>query len=234
MKTPLVSLIIPAYNEAETINSVLLDTVKVMKGLGVPYEILVIDDCSTDNTALAAISSKVKVRFFSNAANKGKGYCIRKGVENAEGEIIVTLDSDGEHKPKEIPGLLKPLLEGTDIVAGSRFLGNTQNVTSSLNMLGNHMFNIAIMLLTGRRVSDSQTGFRAMKKVVFQKLNLQSDGYEIETEITVKSLLNGFTFKEVPITVERRKYDVSKIKVFSDGRKILSTIIRSSFSPIIH
>jgi glycosyltransferase involved in cell wall biosynthesis len=234
MKTPLVSLIIPAYNEAETINSVLQDTFKVMEGLGVSYEIIVIDDCSTDLTALAAVTSKVKVRFFSNATNKGKGYCIRKGVENAEGEIIVTLDSDGEHKPKEIPGLLAPLLEGTDIVAGSRFLGKTQNVTSSLNMLGNHMFNIAIMLLTGRRVSDSQTGFRAMKKAIFQKLNLQSDGYEIETEITVKSLLNGFTFKEVPITVERRKYDVSKIKVFSDGRKILSTIIRSSFSPIIH
>jgi hypothetical protein len=164
----------------------------------------------------------------------GKGYCIRKGVENAKGEIIVTLDSDGEHKPKEIPDLLAPLLEGVDIVAGSRFLGDGQNVTTKLNQMGNYFFNLAIMLLTGKQVSDSQTGFRAMKRSIFQKLNLCSDGYEIETEITVKSLMNGFTFKEVPVTVERRKHSVSKIKVLSDGGKILTTIIRSSFASIEH
>jgi dolichol-phosphate mannosyltransferase len=88
------------------------------------------------------------------------------------------------------------------------------------------------MSLTGKIVSDSQTGFRAMKKDVFEKLNLQSDGFDIEAEITIKSLLNGFTFKEIPITIEKRRYNLSKIKVFSDGRKILTTIIRSSLSNV--
>jgi glycosyltransferase involved in cell wall biosynthesis len=234
MKDSLVSLIIPAYNEEKTIARVLVDTSEVMQSLAVPYEILVIDDGSTDNTEFAILTSKVKAKFFSNELNMGKGYCIRRGVEHAKGEIIVTLDSDGEHQPKEIPDLLAPLLEGVDIVAGSRFLGNAQNVTTKLNQVGNYFFNLAIMLLTGKQVSDSQTGFRAMKRSIFQKLNLRSDGYEIETEITVKSLMNGFTFKEVPVTVERRKYNVSKIKVLSDGGKILTTIIRSSFASIEH
>jgi dolichol-phosphate hexosyltransferase len=234
MNGTLVSLIIPAYNEEKSIARILADVHEVMQSFSTPYEILVINDGSTDNTEFAVLNSKVKTKFFSNESNMGKGYCIRRGVESARGEIIITIDSDGEHNPREIPRLLTPLLEGTDIVAGSRFLSTSKNVTSRLNMVGNSFFNIAIMLLTGRRVTDSQTGFRAMKKTIFKKLNLQSYGYEIETEITVKSLMNGFTFKEVPVTVQRRRYDVSKIKLLSDGRKILSTIIRSSFSPIEH
>jgi glycosyltransferase involved in cell wall biosynthesis len=231
----LISLIIPAYNEEETIGDVISSTVEIMNSLGYSFEIIVVNDGSTDKTKLAAaLSSKQGVRIFSNESNRGKGYCLRKAAMYMKGDILVTLDSDGEHNPKEIPDLLAPIFEGFDIVAGSRFLGNSRNVTSKLNQVGNRFFNTAIMVLTGKRVSDSQTGFRAMKKGIFEKLKLQSDGYEIETEITVKSLMNGFTFKEVPVTVERRKYDTSKIKVFSDGKKILATIIRSSFSPIEH
>ena len=91
------------------------------------------------------------------------------------------------------------------------------------------LFNIAIMTLTGRQVSDSQTGFRAIKRDVLDKLNLESDGYEIESEITVKSLVYGFKFIEVPITVERRRYNMSKLKILSDGRKILATIVKANF-----
>ena len=108
-------------------------------------------------------------------------------------------------------------------------LGNAKHVTSNIHQLGNDFFNLAIMGLTGRVVTDSQTGFRAMKKDVFGKLNLQSDGYEIETEITIKSLMNGFSFVEVPITVERRRFNASKIRILSDGKKILTTIFRSRF-----
>ena len=90
------------------------------------------------------------------------------------------------------------------------------------------------MGLTGRLVTDSQTGFRAMKKSIFDELNLQSDGYEIETEITVKSLMNGFSFMEVPITVERRRFSTSKIRILSDGKKILTTMFRAVFSNFEH
>ena len=89
------------------------------------------------------------------------------------------------------------------------------------------------MTLTGRIVTDSQTGFRAMKKDIFEKLDLQSNGYEVETEITIKSLMNGFTFLRGSY-YNRRKYNASKIKLLADGKKILTTIIRSSFLTIKH
>jgi glycosyltransferase involved in cell wall biosynthesis len=223
-----VSIIIPAYNEEKTVGTVIRGTSEIMDLYGLPYEIIVVNDGSTDNTVQVASSTR-KATVFSNESNRGKGYCLRKALKYAHGDIIVTLDSDGEHKPKEIPDLLNPLFEGHDIVSGSRFMSNRPGATTKLNQVGNFLFNTAIMTLTGKQVTDSQTGFRAMKRGIVEKLDLQSDGYEIETEITVKSLINGFCFKEVPITVERRKYNMSKLKIISDGKKILSTIIQSSF-----
>jgi glycosyltransferase involved in cell wall biosynthesis len=222
-----VSIIIPAYNEEKTIGNVISSTAEIMDGLDVPYEIIVVDDGSTDKTGL--IASTYKVIVLTNNVNRGKGYSLRHALKHAQGSIIVTIDSDGEHKPKEIPDLIEPLYSGTDIVAGSRFLGSQSQVTTKLNIMGNFLFNTAIMTLTGQRVTDSQTGFRAIKKDVLDKLNLESDGYEIETEITVKGLRNGFVLKEKPISCERRKYSISKLKVLTDGTKILKTIIRSNF-----
>jgi len=84
------------------------------------------------------------------------------------------------------------------------------------------------MLLTGKPVTDSQTGFRAIKKEIIDELNLKSDGYEIETEITMKSLMNGFICKELPITCQRRKHSASKVRILYDGAKILKAIVRAS------
>jgi glycosyltransferase involved in cell wall biosynthesis len=223
-----ISVIIPAYNEENTIGLVITNTAEILDGLKVPYEIIVVNDGSTDKTGLVA--STYKVTVLTNKENRGKGYSLRHALEHAQGDIIVTLDSDGEHKPKEIPDLIEPLYSGADIVAGSRFLGSQAQVTTKLSEVGNFFFNAAIMALTGKRITDSQTGFRAMKKTVVDQLNLESDGYEIETEITVKGLRNGFSLKEKPISVERRKYSISKIKLLSDGKKILQTIIKSNFN----
>ena len=225
-----VTVIIPAYNEEETIGSVLHDTISIMDNTRLPYEIIVVDDGSKDKTGL--IASGYKALVLTNETNRGKGYCLRRALLHAKGDIIVTMDSDGEHNPKEIPDLLNPLFNGTDIVSGSRFLGTQMEYTTKLNQIGNLLFNTTILSLTGKYVSDSQTGFRAMKKEVLQKLNLESDRYEIETEITVKSLRNGFTFKEIPISYERRRYSLSKLKIISDGTRILKTILKANFSPI--
>jgi glycosyltransferase involved in cell wall biosynthesis len=225
-----VSVVIPAFNEQRSIGHVIEETTSVMDDLGVPYEIIVVNDGSTDKTG--QVATRYKATVLTNERNRGKGYAIRRGFEQATGDIIVTLDADGAHSPKEIPDLIDPLSNGTDIVGGSRFLGNKGFSTTRLNRVGNFIFNTAIATLTGKRVTDSQTGFRALKKEVLEKLNLASSGYEIETEITVKSLKNGFTFEEKPISCKQRQFNASKLRVLSDGAQILKTILKANLAKV--
>lgn len=229
MQSSVISVVIPMYNEERTIGDVISNTISTMDSLRMPYEIIAVDDGSTDNTR--RIATRYKAIVLSNGRNRGKGYALRKGFRHAQGNIVVTVDSDGAHKPKEIPDLIHPLFNGVDMVAGSRFLGHDGKYsTSRLNRLGNFLFNITIMTLTGKRITDSQTGFRAFKKEVLQKTNLKAIGYEIETEITVKGLKNGFVYQEKPITCKKREYNASKLKILSDGMKILKTIFKAKFT----
>ncbi len=232
MQRQAISVIIPAYNEEKSIGLVIEQTTQALDSLQVPYEIIVVDDGSSDNTS--RVASKYKTTVITYPQNRGKGYALRQGFEQAQGEIIVTIDSDGTHKPKEIPDLVTPLYNGTDIVAGSRFLGTDNDSTTQLNRIGNYIFNTTITALTGKRITDSQTGFRAIKKQVLDKMNLNSTGFEIESEITVKGLKNGFKFQEKPITTEKRRYNLSRVKILRDGQRIFKTIIKSNFSKIEH
>jgi glycosyltransferase involved in cell wall biosynthesis len=226
MQNSVISVVIPAYNEQKTIGNIIEETTQIMDALGMPYEIIVVDDGSIDRTR--EIASRYKATVLSNGKNQGKGYALRKGFQHAQGDIIVTIDADGSHNPKEIPDLINPLFNGTDIVAGSRFLGQEKDHTSKLHTVGNYLINMTIMILTRKKITDSQTGLRAFKKEFLQKTNLASYGYEIETEITVKGLKNGFAFQEMPISCNRRKYNVSKLRILSDGFKILKTILTSA------
>lgn len=223
-----VSVIIPAYNEEKTIGNVIKETISIMDGQLMPYEVIVVNDGSTDQTG--QVASKHKARVLSNEKNRGKGYSIRKALEQAQGDIIITIDSDGEHNPKEIPDLLDPVLGGIDVVSGSRFMSENKYATTKLNRIGNFVFNTAILALTGNYITDSQSGFRAMRRKVLEEISLKSDGYEIETEITVKGLKNGFIFRERPITCKRRLFNVSKVKLVRDGTKILKTILLESLA----
>ena len=121
MLSSVVSVVIPAYNEEKTIGDVISETISVMESLKLPYEIIVVDDGSTDDTGQIAARYKATVLF--NGKNQEKGYALRKGFQHAQGDIIVTIDSDGARNPKEIPDLLHPLLNGIDMLAGSRFVG---------------------------------------------------------------------------------------------------------------
>lgn len=232
MRHSVVTVIIPAYNEEETIGNVITETAGIMDCMNLPYEIIVIDDGSTDKTGLNASNHKAIV--LSNPKNRGKGYSVRRALQYAQGDIIVMIDSDGEHSPKEIPDLIDPLFNGTDIVSGSRFMTHNVHATTKLNRIANAMFNLSILALTGRTVTDSQTGFRAVKREVLESFNLESEGYEIETEIIVKSLRNGFTFEEKPITCERRQNRISKVKLLRDGTNIFKTILKTSFARVEH
>lgn len=226
MQNSVISVIIPAYNEEKTIGIVIEETAQVMDTLGLPYEIIVVDDGSTDRTK--EMASRYKVTILSNGQNHGKGYALRRGFQHAQGDIIVTIDADGSHKPKEILELINPLFNGIDITAGSRFLGDGKDHTSKLHMLGNHLINATIMVLTRKLVTDSQTGLRAFKREFLKKISLESCGYEIETEITVKGLKNGFKFQEIPISCRKREYSISKLRILSDGVRIFKTILKSA------
>jgi glycosyltransferase involved in cell wall biosynthesis len=232
MSRSVVSIVIPAYNEEQTIGEVIEETIAVLDSIHLPYEIIVVDDGSTDKTREVAFRHKAIVLHRDD--NRGKGNAIRKGLQFAQGYIIDTIDSDGSHRAKEIPDLIRPLHSGADIVAGSRFLGRNRQFTSEINKVGNQMMNTTIKILTGREVTDSQTGFRAFKREFLNHVTLESDGFDIESEITIKGLRNGFKFEEIPITCEPRLYDISKVRRLSDGLKIMKTIIRSSFAKIKH
>ena len=228
MHPPLISVIIPSFNEERTVGTVIENTISVVESLGNPYEIILVDDGSTDRTK--EMAQKYKTTLLTNGGNMGKGTALRKGFKQASGDIIVTIDSDGEHDPKDIPDLIYPLYNGSDITTGSRYLGDGKDSTYRLNRIGNFIFNRTIRLMTGENITDSQTGFRALKKEALEKLDLESTGYEIEAEITMKGLMKGLVFQEIPINYQKRKYNISKIRTVRDGIKIFSTILKARFT----
>jgi glycosyltransferase involved in cell wall biosynthesis len=156
----------------------------------------------------------------------GKGYALRAGFAKAKGDVIVTIDSDGSHRPEELPRVLAPVLEGkADLVIGSRYLNQKNVAARKLNAFGVKLFNIFIELLTGVAITDSQSGYRAMKRAVLESQKLKSGTYEIESEMLVKTAKKNFRVTEVPISFEQRTYGTSGVDPVADGFKILLSII---------
>jgi glycosyltransferase involved in cell wall biosynthesis len=220
----LISVVVPVFNEELTIGNVIKRLALVMQKLGFKYEIIVVDDCSADRSLHFSKMSGVKV--FSLKIHMGKGYALRAGFAKAKGEIITTIDSDGSHRPEELPRLLTPVLQNkSDLVIGSRYLGQTPVAAKKLNIAGVRLFNFLVKILTGIGVSDSQSGYRAMKSAVLRSMSLKSGGYEIESEILVKTARYGFSVVEVPISFEQRTYGTSRLDPMLDGFKILLSIL---------
>lgn len=225
-----ISVIIPAFNEDGTLGSIIERTRKILGAFGMPYEIIVADDGSTDETARIALSQDVIL--VSNTHNKGKGHALSQGIAKASGSIIITMDADGSHRPEEIPKLLYPMLKknpGVPVVIGSRFTGCIEpKAISKLNLAGNVIFNLMIRILTGRRITDSQSGFRAYRRHVLEKLKVESLGFAVDTEMILKVFKENFRMKEIPITCRRRICSNSRLSPVKDGLHILKTIMAVS------
>jgi glycosyltransferase involved in cell wall biosynthesis len=201
----------------------------VAQKLGFKHEIIVVDDCSTDRSLEFSKSQNVKV--ISMNEHMGKGYALRVGFAKAKGEIITTIDSDGSHRPEELPRLLTPLLQDkADLVIGSRYLHQKPVATRKLNALGVRLFNILIRVIARAEVSDSQSGYRVMKTEILRNMRLKSTEYEIESEMLVKTARQGFRVSEVPITFEQRTYGRSRLDPVVDGFKILLSIVSAYFA----
>jgi glycosyltransferase involved in cell wall biosynthesis len=224
LKQVLVSIVIPMYNEVKTIGSVIECVQTVMKSLGLNYEIIVVDDHSFDNSLMVA--KRYPVRLYRLTMHGGKGMGLRAGFAKARGDIVVTIDSDGSHRPEELPRLLRPLLtDRADLVIGSRYLSRQSVDAKELNMFGVKLFNLIIQMFIGVHVTDSQSGFRAMKRDVLAIEHLKSCGYEIETEMLVKTAKSRFRVLEVPISFKQRTYGSSGVVYLNDGFRIFVSII---------
>jgi len=222
-----VSIVIPVFNEELTIGDIVARTRSTLEQFKLPYEVLVIDDGSVDRSAEISQASEAVVL---REAHQGKGHALRLGFERAKGDVIVTLDSDGSHQPEEIPLILRSMMENkVDFVIGSRFFDTDVNNAKipDLNRIGNRMFSDLIRLFTGVKISDSQSGFRAIRSSVIKKMRLNSRGYEVESEMLVKALKMGVRVAEIPISFEQRTVGKSKLDPLKDGTKILYSIITS-------
>jgi glycosyltransferase involved in cell wall biosynthesis len=209
-----VSIIIPAYNEEKTI----LEVVDKVLKLKLEKEIIVVDDGSTCDARriLSNFIKNKKLRVIRHKKNMGKGFAIRTGLENATGEIIVIQDADLEYPPIQILNLIKPILDGkADVVYGSRFLGNIENM-SFTHTIGNKVLTFITRLLYGSNITDMETGHKAFKKKVIDGITLNAKKFEIEPELTAKILMKGYEIVEVPVDYTARSKGEKKIGV-KDG-----------------
>jgi glycosyltransferase involved in cell wall biosynthesis len=220
----LVSIIIPAYNEEKNLGNVLSELKRYAKLVQMENEIIVVDDGSVDKTKEVATQNGAKV--LVNKTNQGKGYSLKCGFKFAKGKIVITMDADGSHDPKDIGKLVFPVLNGTDIAVGSRF--NTKEgkkTTTRVNLFGNRLISLFFLIITGNIITDTQSGFRAYKSEVLKKIAVTSKRFEVETELTLKPIMSGFSMKEVPIFVRKRNSGISHVNPIKDGLKIMKQMI---------
>lgn len=212
-----VTAVIPAFNEFQTLSEV------VLRSLPFVDRIIIVDDGS-DTPLVQLLPSHDKLTVVRHRMNLGKGSALKTGVVMAmqgDEEAIVLLDGDGQHAPEEIPHLLAPLQEGrAEVVFGVRELDDRMPFVMRI---GNQFFSLATKILFGIRVSDTQSGFRAFHRHVYQKIKWDSARYEVESEIIVNVGKARIPFVEVPIeTIYRNKYKGTTI---FDGIRIFVTMI---------
>jgi glycosyltransferase involved in cell wall biosynthesis len=226
--TPYLSIVIPVYNEEQIIGSLLDKVKRVMDAYQQSYEILAVDDGSTDNTARVAADSGVRV--VSHPYNMGNGAAVKTGIRNARGKVLVLMDGDGQHDPQDIPELLQHIPK-YDMVVGSRSGSSSQGVFH--RRLANKVYNLLASYITHQRIVDLTSGFRAIKRDVAKKfVYLLPNTFSYPTTITLSMLKAGYSLKFVPITVNKR-IGQSKIRLLQDGVRFFLIMLKIAtlFSP---
>lgn len=216
------SVVIPAYNEQENMGSVLE---KIKKITPSDTEIIVVDDGSTDNTA--EIAKKKGAKVIRHWRNMGKGVSIREATSFAKANTVIFIDGDGQDDPFDIPKLLLSMKNGADLVIGSRWLGVLEEgAISKLHFFVTTLITQLINILFRCNITDSQAGFRCIKRDAFKSLRLTAKGYDIETEMLVKAIKHRLRIVEVPVTRRRRVHGKSKLKRIRLGIKIINLIVK--------
>jgi glycosyltransferase involved in cell wall biosynthesis len=217
-----VTIIVPAFNEARTIDDV-LDGVQALE---LDTQVIVVDDGSTDGTA--GIAEAHKSVLVLRQPHRGKGAAIRAAIPVIQGDIVVIQDADMEYDPADISPLIDPIARGVaDVVYGSRFSGGRpQRAYLFWHLVGNRFLNLATGLLYNTTLSDMETGYKAFRADVLRSLNLRENGFGIEPEITGQICNRHFRIYELPIAYYGRTYIEGKKITWRDGFSALWVLLR--------
>jgi glycosyltransferase involved in cell wall biosynthesis len=223
------SIVIPVYNEKNTIEEI-IKRVKAVEGI--EKEIIVVDDASKDGTTdiLKQLESvHPDVKFFYKDVNKGKGDTLKVGFAKSTGDYVIVQDADLEYDPQDYKKLLRTLEEdNVDVVYGSRFSGNYEDMTS-LHYYGNKMLTIVTNLLFGVMLTDMETCYKLLPGDFVRKINIKSPRFDFEPEITAKILKSKLRIKEVPINYKGRSWSEGKKITWKDGFAAILTLIKFRF-----
>ena len=228
--SPLISIVVPVYNEARTVADVIERLIAI--DLPAPREILVVNDGSTDGTreVLDKVAQRPELRIIHAEKNGGKGSAIRIGFAKATGTIVAIQDADLELDPAQLAELTQPILDGrTRVVYGSRFLAGRPEAPW-LSIFANQVLTGTTNLLFGGRLTDMETCYKVMTREIAQSLNLESNRFDIEPEITAKLLRSGHSILELPIRFEPRSRAQGKKIGWRDGFRAIQVLFKYRFS----
>jgi glycosyltransferase involved in cell wall biosynthesis len=220
--------VIPVYNEKATVEEI------VGRVLAVPFrkEVVAVDDASRDGSReiLERLAAEKGIRLIVQERNQGKGAAVRRGIQEARGDVIIIQDADLEYSPEEHPDLLDLIVRGkADAVYGSRFIGRHRCFLFT-HYLANLFLNLVTNVLYNTTMTDMETCLKAVRADLLKSLELKSNRFGIEPEITAKLFKRGARVYEVPITYEGRDYTEGKKITWKDGFPALWTLIKYRFT----
>ena len=224
------SVVVPVFNERNTLVEILRRMRAVELPDGIEREIIVVDDGSNDGTrdVLNQVGDST-VRVVMHEANLGKGAALRTGFAHATGDYVLVQDADLEYDPEDWPKLLNPVLRGrARVVYGSRFTGERRNMLL-LHWMGNRFLSMTTNVLYNTTLSDMETCYKLFDRDLVDDMKLQSNRFDIEAEITAKVLKRGIRIYEVPISYSGREFDEGKKITWRDGFAALWTLVKYRF-----